>query len=83
MIEGQTLNLTYKLLINRFVVNFKRNNVVIGREIHNNENDTGRSKTLAIQHITLNDAGKYRLEAPGLKCRTTMVTVKRMLIDKI
>lgn len=83
MIEGQTVNLTYKLLINRFVVVFKRNDVVIGREIHTNEKDTGRSKTLPIEHITLNDEGEYYLEAPGLKCRPTIVTVKRMFIIKI
>ncbi|CAG2194444.1 TTN [Mytilus edulis] len=77
-VEGQTMFLTYKLLINRFVVVFKRNDDVIGEDSHNNEIEPGRSKTLTIQHITLNDEGEYYLEALGLTCRRTMVTVKQM-----
>lgn len=79
-LEGQTMVLTYKLLINRFVLVFKRNDVIIGKDSHNNDIEPGRLKTLTIQHITLSDEGEYVVEAPGLKSRPTMVTVKRMLI---
>ncbi|XP_071150426.1 obscurin-like protein 1 [Mytilus edulis] len=65
--EGHFVRLEYKLLINRFPIEFKKNNCSIEKADHIDITETGRSKTLLIEPIGLDDAGEYCMDVAGVK----------------
>ncbi|CAC5373141.1 unnamed protein product [Mytilus coruscus] len=79
IIEGNFVSLEYKLLINRFKINYKRNNVSIEETNRIFKIDAGRSKTLMIKPIAGTDDGEYCMEAEGIKSKPTTLIVKRKL----
>lgn len=49
----------------------------LGESGHISTEDTGRSKTLSFNPVSLTDAGIYCMEAEGIKSKPTTLTVKR------
>lgn len=78
-VESQSVLLKYKLLINRFKVVYKRNDVAIINTNNINKIEAGRSKILQIIHITSSDEGEYCLEVAGNKSKPTQLVITRML----
>ncbi|CAC5377872.1 unnamed protein product [Mytilus coruscus] len=76
IIEGQSVFLEYKLLINRFAITYKRRNLSLREANHISITDAGHLKILMIKHIALTDEGNYCMEAEGIKSKSTKLIVK-------
>lgn len=73
--EGHSVRLDYTLLIDRFPIEFKKNNCSIRKA----KDHPGRLKTLRIEPISLDDTGEYCIDVAGITSKTTHVVVKRTL----
>ncbi|CAC5410853.1 TTN [Mytilus coruscus] len=83
LIEGQTVELKYKLLINRSPSVFLKNDKFLPEMKNIEKAVDGLSKILKITNVTSNDVGGYCLKVADYKSRLTTLYIKPMFTLKI
>ncbi|CAG2188075.1 unnamed protein product [Mytilus edulis] len=82
LIEGDTVTLVYKLLINIFPNSFSKNDQVLPLIDKISKKEDGRWIILKIKNVSLDDVGVYCLEVAGQRSSLTNLVIRRSFIEE-
>lgn len=78
LIEGQHIELMYRLLINRRPISFFKNLQFLPEKKNISKGVDGLWKKLTITNVTPDNMGEYCLEVAGYRSRITKIFIQRM-----
>lgn len=78
LVEGDTVTLEYKLLINIFPNSFLKNGKVVPIIDKMSKHENGPRIRLKITNVSLDDVGVYCLEVAGRRSSLTNLVIRRM-----
>lgn len=78
LVEGQNVDLEYKLFINSFQSSFMKNDQLLTEKKHIEQVVDGLWRILKITNVTAEDGGEYCLEVGGHRSRQTKLIIQSM-----
>ncbi|XP_063411256.1 titin-like [Mytilus trossulus] len=82
LIEGDTVTLEYKLLINIFPNSFLKNGKVVPLIDKMSKKEKGQMIRLKITNVSVDDVGVYCLEVAGRRSSLTNLVIRRSFIEE-